>query len=360
MNKKKILAIVLSFSFLIIYSQNFPPPRNLFVYFEWDSVYMRWEPPNEKSFSHYNIYKKGLEYGVPVFIGSTTDTFYTTPLPIWAYTGIYEVSAAYVNPIGESEHIWSEFICLWGWILPQTIDFEECNVYRCGLGSNIITGQSDWNLIDSVSFSSSHSALFISDTIGSKAMLFTTVIGIISGQDPVLSFEYKIPLNNLYSDTLKLYYCAGNPNYFPWIPFSYPITGSNNWEHFKCSLQSLPNSFHFGFEAIYGGGSGIYLDDIKFFDKLVSIDDKILSEDLDFNIYPNPAKESFILTNMNKFNSPVIMKITNSYGYDICTKHYNSFNIDTKIDVSYLPNGIYFITIKASNISRTKKIIVYH
>lgn len=112
-------------------------------------------------------------------------------------------------------------------------------------------------------------------------------------------------------------------------------------------------------------GKTIYLSWINTFTNgnLLSIDDILVfatpqlataevKNSNNFNIYPNPAKESFQIQAIN--GSDKNLKITVS---DASGKLVRSFDNQESYDISSLGKGIYFVTIKNGNSTETQKII---
>lgn len=102
------------------------------------------------------------------------------------------------------------------------------------------------------------------------------------------------------------------------------------------------------------------LDDIKIFNKALNLSDAnalvILSNDdfntnnLKFNLYPNPAKD---ILNIETSLEVEQVEIFNLFGQKVITTK------ELKIDVSSLPKAIYFVQIKSNNNQiSTQKLII--
>jgi hypothetical protein len=102
-----------------------------------------------------------------------------------------------------------------------------------------------------------------------------------------------------------------------------------------------------GFEISFN----IYTDSIYFLNPLATIEDKT---SVNFHIYPNPANsEIIIFSPRNIINS---MRIFDISGNLITSRKINSN--ETKIDLSSLENGIYFICCHTENGLIREKIVV--
>lgn len=79
-------------------------------------------------------------------------------------------------------------------------------------------------------------------------------------------------------------------------------------------------------------------------------------ESLKFKVYPNPVEE-ILNVELNMMNGKIEaeIKITDILGNTVI--QHSTFNISNSIDVSELEKGIYFITVKTSNFSCTKKFV---
>ncbi len=71
-------------------------------------------------------------------------------------------------------------------------------------------------------------------------------------------------------------------------------------------------------------------------------------------VYPNPASQSFVISNLASVNT---IMITNIMGQIVKTINNPSTN-DLRLSANYLPNGIYFITINNATHRRTLKLVI--
>jgi len=97
------------------------------------------------------------------------------------------------------------------------------------------------------------------------------------------------------------------------------------------------------------GSSDFYLAKIN---KNVFINTSEINNYNDFEIYPNPCRNSFFVLNNSNIQS---MKLYNSIGAKIY--YYKKNDIKNEINISELDNGIYFLEIEYDNKLITKKII---
>ncbi|MDB0040722.1 S8 family serine peptidase [Algibacter sp.] len=82
--------------------------------------------------------------------------------------------------------------------------------------------------------------------------------------------------------------------------------------------------------------------------------DSNLDNDLNINIYPNPAKDKFYL------KLPSGDNLVTLHLYDILGKEINNYSVSQSnniVDIAYLPKGIYLIKLEINTISKTFKLI---
>jgi len=346
--KKLIPLITYIFISMTGYNQNFPPPSGISFYDNNDSAYITWQSPESKDLSHYNVLLYAVENGKIFKLGSTIDTHFTIALPTFFNTMNFGVSAEYNNPIGVSDTIWVHAIVLWAWGMPIYINFEDPYVYRAGLVANVWEGNDNWELTDTTYYSSEHCAAFYSDSVESRSSLITTYIAVGFDENPKISFQVKIPENMEFTDTLKLFYYTSTSS---WIQIGDPLLAINNWQLAEYSLESLPNSFHLGFEATCGGGYGIYIDDIIIENDLTIIP-KNFTNDLALTLFPNPATS--LITIQIKESIPIEETIIyNHLGQKVLV----AVPVNNTMDVSMLKPGMYFIEVAAKDWRGRTKLI---
>lgn len=350
--KKSILFVLITAISYPTISQVFPLPQNHYGYASYDSVYLFWSPPDGKDLSHYNIYFYACEGGVTLALGSTTKTSYTIPMPTFAHSANYGITAAYLNPDGESDTAWVGVVCPVGWEFPTYVDFEDEELYQCGMVANITRGTDNWAVTDTVFYSSSHSAVFYSDSVNYSSTLITTGIAGSGILNPAHTLRCRIPTSNGLSDTLKMYYEQSGQ----WIEYGEPLFALEAWQFIE-NQDTLPDGFRFAFKAISGGGGGIFLDDLNFYEEVTGIEDVNTSPPI-ISVFPNPAT-SIISITINNISGPRQLVLHSMDGNPLETL--NPIKIAAGntliLDISDLPAGIYFLSIAGEDQSITEKII---
>jgi hypothetical protein len=82
----------------------------------------------------------------------------------------------------------------------------------------------------------------------------------------------------------------------------------------------------------------------------------------DFNVFPNPVKEQAFINYSLRESAIVSFTITNSLGIEIariCNNQIqNPDNYNTNYNVRNLPSGLYYLTMRAENFTKKKKLVV--
>ncbi|HBS87200.1 MAG: hypothetical protein A2W91_03195 [Bacteroidetes bacterium GWF2_38_335] len=99
-------------------------------------------------------------------------------------------------------------------------------------------------------------------------------------------------------------------------------------------------------------GSTLYLDKLQLAGGTVGVQD--VFEMLDASVYPNPAANDLYID--LKSGQDARVKIINVIGKEVIKKEIE-IGIRTKIDISKLPQGVYFIEVESSTEKFTQKII---
>ena len=144
---------------------------------------------------------------------------------------------------------------------------------------------------------------------------------------------------------------------FEWKPTnggSYTqIAGTGTGTTFTASLTDLTANTGYTFKAfITYGGETVYGEEMSFTTSSVGIDNITLANNI--NLMPNPADNYIDLT----VNSNVAVKeavVYNAFGQMIQTVELNDNH--TRIDLSNMTSGMYFVRVNGEGVSATKKFI---
>jgi PKD repeat protein len=109
------------------------------------------------------------------------------------------------------------------------------------------------------------------------------------------------------------------------------------------------------------GGNNIYLDDINIDAATVGIEDEV-ANNLNFNVYPNPATENTVIDFTLLSKQAVDLKVLDVIGREVSTIVNSNLNSgDYKFNVNEqakLSAGVYFIKLNVGNRVFTKKLII--
>ena len=354
--KNLLLTICFSSLSILLLGQQFLPPESFNFPMTGDSANLIWSPPSNASPTHYNIYYSTfLHLDIGIKIGTTSLTQATFSWPDFAYKQCWGISASYENPAGESDIIY-ECMSLPGIVeYPYLFDFESPGENRGYLAAVRNIGSDTWEVRDNTYLSPSHSANYISDSIGYRASLWT-LMGVFNQEiSRNLSFWYKTPSNQGFSDTIKFHYEVSQ-NATPKI---ITLDSANEWQFFEISLSEAPLVLEICFEATAAGGNGVYLDDIRFFEEIVDVKEQKLTV-ASVDIFPNPASSYFSL--ILNLPEPADVKLT------LCSMEGKVIKTNASqpmlpgkqsmtMDVSDLISGIYLVSVEVNDKIINQKVV---
>ncbi len=145
-----------------------------------------------------------------------------------------------------------------------------------------------------------------------------------------------IPVNDLYTNTV--------PASYQWYFNDNPISNGTSDEII------IEKSGKYKVFVVDTNGCTNYSQTYYIYNTKVDIE-----SEQDIEIFPNPSN-GFFYINFSFQNSNIVAKIYNNYGNEIL---FQNLNLDTKIDISNQPNGIYLLKIIVSQKEYTYKLIKY-
>ncbi len=346
---KKAISII---AFIILafngQSQDFPWPENFYGYPDYDTVHLHWSPPLERAVSHYNVYISAGPNCQWIKIKSTTDTTYSFLWPtFYSYLDI-GLTAAYKDPDGESDKSVMTIKMSIDVEYPVQIDFDYINYCYWGWANCIRQGSSTWFLNQNEYYSPTQSAAYKEDSLNSIACLYSPWFYSSENLVPTIEFMCKIPEIDGKSDSL-IVSIKGHP-------YTDVLHSINDWQ--LLSIPQLPyEGFRIEFKATSGGGGGVYIDDLEVKGSPVGMEKNDPSGS-SLSISPNPAGEYLNIK-------------TNTTGTKSCEIHLHSLdgsvlksvkpilnqNERYRLDLSDVPTGIYFLSLKLEEENHIEKII---
>jgi hypothetical protein len=113
-----------------------------------------------------------------------------------------------------------------------------------------------------------------------------------------------------------------------------------------------------GFTYSYGNNMEVYLVKTRA-DGFAEINE--VSEDIfEFSIYPNPCSDILSLSSPVFNNQNILIKISNASGSVVMETNIAKLNRNIiDIDVSYLPSGVYLLSVLFNETQISKKLIIY-
>ncbi len=346
---KKAISII---AFIILafngQSQDFPWPENFYgdLNHSQDSIVLFWSPPLDRAVSHYNVYLSGGGGCLYTKIKSTTDTSYTFRMPNFCITMVIALTAVYKNPDGESDKSIIVIKTSGYTNFPFSESFDVIDGRYCSWSSCVQEGADNWQLNQREFHSDPQSAVFISDSINSKANLYSPCFYSYENLVPTIEFMCKIPEIDEKSDSLIIS-IKGHP-------YTNVLHSINDWQ--LLSIPQLPyEEFIIVFKATSGGGGGVYIDDLEVKGSPVGMEKNDPFES-SLLIYPNPATDFISLLIKGAQKEYANLKICTADGVLVKSGHIliNEFQ-SLNLDISELKTGIYFIKVQTDKVSYNNK-----
>lgn len=186
--------------------------------------------------------------------------------------------------------------------------------------------------------------------------------------NPSFAINYKPSTLNLYykyfpegGDTMYVQiFFYKNGNVISHAYFGTDLTVSN-WTALEIPIafttSDLPDSASILFVTgayVQHSGSILYVDNVSF-DGFVSSISETTTEQLDFDLFPNPASYWVSLTFSN-YDGEGIISIYNALGTEVKVVAYSSSN--PTIDISDLSNGLYIVQLKSKHSREFQRLII--
>ena len=169
-----------------------------------------------------------------------------------------------------------------------------------------------------------------------------------AGNDTLISYGTSTSLHAAYAG-------ASTVNYH-WSPENLLVNPNVQ------NPQTIPLTASTNFHLVVTDQVSLYKDSD---DVVINVTDSLLTGASDylqsnFQIFPNPAKDYFIMKSAIQTMEPVRIKIYSSNSEIIKTQEINNFsgNNEFLINVKNLPSGSYYINVSTENLNCTQKLLI--
>lgn len=233
---------------------------------------------------------------------------------------------------------------------PYSSDFETADA-ALGWGLEDVNADgSTWNIVNGYGVDDGVCAVYEYNSANAgDDWLYTTCLDLTGGQEYKLTFDYAAQMAS-YPEKMDIYY--GDAQDASTMTNLIGDVGTIDNETFEGGFRAFTpattGTYYIGFHAY--SDADMYL--LKVDNVVIDISTEVASLENVVNIYPNPAKETVTITNVN--GADVVV-------YNIIGEVVASFdNASDKVmvDVSNLAEGTYIVNIKTANETITKKINV--
>lgn len=135
-----------------------------------------------------------------------------------------------------------------------------------------------------------------------------------------------------------------------WTSFTIPFPSYTDADSARIFISSLdPDAMN------PQGNSVLYIDNLSFDTLITSVSEPIFKNIL-FNLYPNPASDIVTININNTNHENLTIDIYNITG--VLVKSEILKQSQRQINIGYLSNGIYMLTIKSKSVTENQKLII--
>lgn len=173
-----------------------------------------------------------------------------------------------------------------------------------------------------------------------------------------------IRVNTMLKDSISFYYKVSSETNYDMFRFyvdgvsklSASGTSNTDWKYKKITLNEGEHILKWEYSKDYSTSSGedcVRIDDVRLphSASCVSLENQMELSNL--NIYPNPAKDYVVLSNLNGENQITIIDLNGRMRY-----YQTSSSNQVEIDVRQLESGVYNLNVIKDNIIVTKKLVI--
>jgi len=236
--------------------------------------------------------------------------------------------------------------------VPTTINFDDISLHdRYTIVDNNSDGITMFYLNNPLYARSGNYALAYNDSTASSVndYFFSSCIDLSSEQIYKLSLWYRVKSSS-YPVSFEVYLASAPSvdDIFGSTIISVSNATNENYKEATKNHVTVANddSYYIAIRATnYIDTSVLIIDDIT-----IDFSNDIKENEINFNIYPNPANDFIYIDLINSYSDDIMFRLFDVLGNEIIETKLNENN---KIDIAYLNNGIYIYQIIYNN----KKII---
>lgn len=221
-------------------------------------------------------------------------------------------------------------------------------------GNNDITGQKDALRTPALDFSAANSTLKLKFDVSHRRYSTTD----IDTLNVYISTDCGGSWTRLYTKGgTQLASVAGTQT------SAYTPTAAAQWRRDSVSLSTYSglNSIYLKFESRSGWGNNLYLDNININYQTTTGLNNLQAELPIVDLFPNPTSGVINLTVANvNYATTTVVNVINAIGQNVIEPvSIKTAGSQHSIDLSHLPNGVYYLSVKTNeNKSVTKKIVI--
>lgn len=221
-------------------------------------------------------------------------------------------------------------------------DFEAGNFSAFGWQ---FSGDANWTVTGVAPYEGSYCAK--SGSIDDEEESVVSVDMQVTAEDEI-SFFLKVSSENTY-DFLRFYIDDNQQD--EW-------SGDVAWQEAVFTVSPGQHTFKWAYEkdmSVASGSDCAWIDYIVFPASAVSTFVSLPAEN-DFSVYPNPNNGCFTI-NTGNYSGQMNFKVTNMLNA-IVFQETRDVNEPVYVDISDVPGGIYFITMKGAGFEKTEKVVI--
>ena len=171
-------------------------------------------------------------------------------------------------------------------------------------------------------------------------------------------------VNTMIRDSVSFYYKVSSENNYDFFRFYIDGTqkikesGTTNtdWQYKKYTLTAGEHILKWEYSKDYSTSSGedcVRIDDVLLPRTAVCVGLDTQNEFVNLSVYPNPAKDYVVLSNLNGENQIFIIDVNGRLRY-----YQNSSSNQVEINLEDLESGVYNLNVVKDNITLSKKLVI--